>query len=103
MPNKSHDRSPEKQGFSIALPKHMIEELKNISKEEDRSRNSQIERLLREGIDAWNSQHKAAKSSKPAPPHPCGTASNRARKLIGFYPALSRWQTLTHVVITPAI
>jgi metal-responsive CopG/Arc/MetJ family transcriptional regulator len=59
MATKSHDRSPDKKSFSVALPKQMITELEKISKKEHRSRNGQIERFLERSIVAWREQSKS--------------------------------------------
>ena len=46
MKKKSHDRSPDKKGFSVAIPKRLLAEIEKIAKSETRSRNGQIERFL---------------------------------------------------------
>ena len=50
MKKKSHERSPDKTGFSVALPKKLVAEIKQIAKDETRSRNGQIERFLEECV-----------------------------------------------------
>lgn len=66
MAKKSHDRSPDKKGFSIALPIALIADLERISKAETRSRNGQIERLLQESVRLWK-ESMAEKQAKPVP------------------------------------
>lgn len=53
MAKKSHDRSPDKKGFSIALPIALIADLERISKAETRSRNGQIESFLQDSVRLW--------------------------------------------------
>jgi hypothetical protein len=50
---KNHDRSPDKKGFSVALPKQLLSDIEQIAKEEHRSRNGQIEHFLAESVDRW--------------------------------------------------
>ena len=53
MKKKSHDRSPDKRNFSIALPIALIEKLQGIAADEARSRNRQIERFLESAVKQW--------------------------------------------------
>lgn len=50
MSTKSHARSPEKRGFSIALPIKLIDQIQTIADKETRSRNGQIQHLLERAI-----------------------------------------------------
>lgn len=50
MKKKSHDRSPDKKGFSIALPKKLVAEIQAIADDETRSRNGQIELFLKDCV-----------------------------------------------------
>lgn len=56
MKNKNHDRSPEKKGFSIALPKKLVAEIQKIADAETRSRNGQIEKFLEESVQRYKSK-----------------------------------------------
>lgn len=55
---RSHDRSPDKEGFSIALPKELIREISLIAAKEERSRNKQIELLLRLALAMYKTENK---------------------------------------------
>ena len=50
---KNHDRSPDKKGFSVALPKSLVERLSKIAESEHRSRNGQIELFLERAVKEW--------------------------------------------------
>lgn len=49
-PQKSHARSPDKKGFSIALPKTLIKQIEEMAQKETRSRNGQIQHMLEKMI-----------------------------------------------------
>lgn len=50
---RNHDRSPDKQGFSVALPKVLLQQIEDIAKQESRSRNGQIEYFLGQAVEEW--------------------------------------------------
>lgn len=54
MPPKSHDRAPDKKGFSVALPKKLLADIEAIAAEQHRSRNGQIEHFLQDAVDRYN-------------------------------------------------
>lgn len=64
MKNKSHERSPDKQGFSIALPKRLVARIQDIAKKETRSRNGQIEKFLEDSVARY---HSVPKTLEPSP------------------------------------
>ncbi len=57
MKKKNHDRSPDKQGFSIALPRTLVSAIEQIAEEEQRSRNGQIEYFLARAVKDWRTAH----------------------------------------------
>jgi hypothetical protein len=61
---RSHDRSPDKIGFSIALPRKLVDELKAIAIEETRTRNGQIEHFLAAAVAEW--KEREAKKKRDA-------------------------------------
>lgn len=65
MPTKSHDRSPDKRNFSVALPKKLIADIEAIADREDRSRNKQIEHFLKDSVERWNQGKKPHLKSLP--------------------------------------
>ena len=65
MKNKSHDRSPEKQGFSVALPKKLVADIQKIAKSETRSRNRQIEKFLEDSVAAYFIRNKSNEAVPP--------------------------------------
>lgn len=72
MKTRSHDRAPDKKGFSIALPKQLLAEIQHIATSETRSRNGQIEKFL----DDCVKQYKAMKSAEKAKPFPLGSVES---------------------------
>lgn len=56
MKKKSHARSPDKQGFSVALPITLVRAIEDIARRESRSRNGQIEYFLHQAVLAWQFQ-----------------------------------------------
>jgi hypothetical protein len=69
---RNHDRSPDKKGFSVALPKHLLELLEKIAAKEHRSRNGQIEMFLEEAVNNWEAEQTKDKDPFPS----AGTASH---------------------------
>jgi hypothetical protein len=67
MTAKSHDRSPDKKNFSIALPIALIDQLQRIAEAEHRSRNRQIEKFLEESAQRWSADSKASAAPSFAP------------------------------------
>ena len=68
MKTRNHDRSPDKTGFSVALPKTLLEEVERIAKAEHRSRNGQIEHFLFESVRVWKeSKHLGKDESQKKP------------------------------------
>lgn len=65
MKAKNHDRSPEKKGFSVALPKTLIAEVEAIAKSEHRSRNGQIERFLEQSVKLYRESQKPNGNHEP--------------------------------------
>lgn len=63
MPQRNHDRAPDKKNFSIALPKTMIDDLQKIADKETRSRNRQIEHFLSQAVERWKMERKPAVES----------------------------------------
>ena len=63
MKKKSHARAPDKRNFSVALPVTLIDALEEIAKNEDRSRNRQIESFLKEQVRVYQTK----KGLKPLP------------------------------------
>lgn len=57
MKGKNHERSPDKKGFSIALPIHLIDQIQVIADGETRSRNKQIEHFLDNAVKQWNAKN----------------------------------------------
>lgn len=55
---RSHARSADKAGFSIALPKDLIAQIVEIAAKEERSRNKQIELLLRIAVARYTGENK---------------------------------------------
>ena len=67
MKKKSHARAPDKRNFSVALPITLIDALEEIAKNEDRSRNRQIEYFLKEKVREYK-----AKKGLQSLPNPSG-------------------------------
>lgn len=64
MNKKSHDRSPDKIGFSVALPKQLLAQIQEIADTEHRTRNRQIEHFLYQSVARWNADHASAKEQE---------------------------------------
>ena len=71
MSTKNHARSPDKKGFSIALPIVLIDQIQAIAEKEARSRNGQIQKFLDESIKRWDEDRKPI-----AKPHPLQSLPN---------------------------
>ena len=68
MKKRSHERSTDKKGFSIALPITLINDLQAIANLETRTRNGQIEHFLTEQVKLWKAKNNpAAPQAKPRP------------------------------------
>lgn len=78
MPSKkSHDRAPDKIGFSVALPKSLVAQIEVIAEDQHRSRNGQIEHFLAEAVAKWKRENPETlgfvaepQAPYPAPPRP---------------------------------
>ena len=53
MKKKNHARSPDKQGFSVALPKDLLAKIESLAAAETRSRNGQIQHLLEQALKTY--------------------------------------------------
>jgi hypothetical protein len=63
---KNHTRAADKKGFSVALPIELIGQLEYIANSETRSRNKQIEHMLRQSVADYK-QQKGHINSLPSP------------------------------------
>lgn len=63
MAAKNHDRSPDKKGFSVALPRDILADVERIARQEHRSRNGQIEHFLAESVKRWEIENIPAKNA----------------------------------------
>ena len=59
MKKRSHDRAPDKLGFSVALPKRLVAEIESIAQSQHRTRNKQIEHFLDGAVKEWLQQNAA--------------------------------------------
>jgi len=64
---RSHDRSPEKVGFSVALPRVLCGEIEKIAAKETRTRNGQIEHFLAEAVARWHQERQGTPAASPLP------------------------------------
>lgn len=77
MSKKNHDRSPDKKGFSVALPRDLLAKIEEIAKEEHRSRNGQIEYFLDRSVKKWKADRTGSTAqSNPVESPDFGAAGN---------------------------
>ena len=73
MPKKkNHDRSVDKIGFSVALPKSLAAQIQAIAQGDFRTRNAQIEMFLTESVERYkkaNAEPLGFVAEDREPPH----------------------------------
>jgi hypothetical protein len=83
MSEKNHDRSPDKMGFSVALPRDLVAKIQSIAKSETRSRNAQIQRFLELAVREWSESQNGPPGDPPSSAKPPQRAGNCQAASIG--------------------